>query len=247
MSHAAPPAPDDLDLVLVDFDDTLVTTAPRFSGARRELFDLLAGAGFDRALVDRVHHHEVDPVMRERHGLGPQRMGAAFRETYRALCERTGRDASPELLRECARLGDAVAGTPPAIEGAMAALRRLAAALPTVVYTQSGDEAYQLGCLREAGALAAVGEARVRVVPLKTADALRATLADFDVPDPARACMIGNSIRSDINPALEIGARAILVEVDEPWQHDVVEPLRDGFHRVRRFSDAVGLILTGAG
>ena len=240
-----PPSASDLDLVLVDFDDTLVTTAPRFSAARRQLFDLLAGAGFDPADIDHVHHHEVDPVMRERHGFGPQRMGAAFRETYAALCRRAGREPGAALLRECERLGGAVAGTPPGIEGAMDALRRLARALPTVVYTQSGDEAYQRACLREAGALEAVGEARVAVVPVKTADALRRTLETFDVRDPARSCMVGNSIRSDVNPALEIGARAILVEIDEPWHHDVVEPIHNGFHRVPRFVDAVELLLGG--
>lgn len=243
MTPTSPPTFRNLDLVLVDFDDTLVTTAPRFAGARRQLFDRLAGVGFDHAVIDRVHHQEVDPVMRQRHGFGPQRMGEAFRETYRALCEKEGRQPSPELLRECGRLGEAVAGTPPSVDGAMEALGRLAAALPTVVYTQSGDEAYQLGCLREAGALAAVGEARVRIVPVKTAAALADALDRFGVADPGRACMIGNSIRSDVNPALEIGAHAILVEIDEPWHHDLVEPVHNGFPRVPRFSDAVDLLL----
>lgn len=233
------------DLVLVDFDDTLVDTAPRFERARRRLFEHLAGLGFDRDRVEHVHHHEVDPGMRRAHGLGPQRMPDAFAETYRALCAHAGQTADPAVLDACLRLGDDVAGTPPAIEGAMDALHRLAVAVPTVIYTQAGDTEYQLGCLRDAGAVAAVGEDRVRVVPLKTAEALRNTLDGFQVPDPGRAWMVGNSIRSDINPALELGVRALLVEVDEPWQHDVTEPLHDDFLRVRTFRAAVDLLLNG--
>lgn len=234
-------------LVLVDFDDTLVDTAPRFERARRRLFERLERAAFDRAEAERVHHHEVDPRMRRRYGLGPRRMPMAFAETYRTLCRAAGCDVQPAILAECRRLADDVVGAPPAIDGALAALRRLAGALPTAIYTQAGDSAYQLGCVRDVGAAGLVGEARVRIVPHKTAAALRETLDHFGVRDPQRAWMIGNSIRSDINPALEVGVRPILVEVDEPWQYDVVEPLSNGFPIVRSFSAAVDLLLDGGG
>ncbi|MDX1676055.1 MAG: HAD family hydrolase [Longimicrobiales bacterium] len=240
------PSTPDIDLVLVDFDDTLVDTAPRFERARRMLFDRMAALGYDRDRAEQVHHHEVDPRLREEFGLGPQRMPRAFQDTYRTLCRESGDDPDPTILEEVRRVGAGVAGTPPVIDGAMAALRRLAETLPTLVYTQASDERYQLGCLRDAGAVAAVGEDRVRVVPLKTAGVLRETLDEHGVRDPSRAWMVGNSVRSDINPALEVGARALLVEVDEPWQHDVVDPLHDGFRRVRTFRDAVDLLLNGA-
>ena len=225
-----------IDLVLVDFDDTLVDTAPRFEQARRSLFDRMEQLGFDRDRVEHVHHHEVDPGLREEFGLGPQRLPTAFVETYRALCRAAGEEPDPDIATACHGLGAAVAGTPPVIDGAINALRRLAAALPTVVYTQASDAKYQMGCLRDAGAVDAVGPDRVRVVPLKTPTALRETLDTFDVADPVRAWMVGNSIRSDINPALEIGAGAIL---------DVVEPLHNGFPRVRTFREAVALLLDG--
>ncbi|MFO7895106.1 MAG: hypothetical protein R6U63_15440 [Longimicrobiales bacterium] len=235
----------DIDLVLVDFDDTLVDTAPRFERARRMLFERMVELGFDRERVEHVHHHEVDPGLREKYGLGPQRMAPAFAETYRALCRHAAIEPDADVLHAVRRFGADVAGTPPAIDGAIDALERLAAALPTVVYTQASDTGYQIGCLRDAGAVGAVGEDRVWIVPLKTAAVLRETLDRFGVTDPARAWMVGNSIRSDINPALEVGAQAMLVEVDEPWQHDVVEPLHNGFPRVRTFRNAVALLLEG--
>lgn len=237
-SDAAP-----IDLVLVDFDDTLVETAPRFERARRRLFERLAEGGFEPGEVERVHHHEVDPRMRQEHGLGPHRLPMAFAETYRTLCLAGGLELDEEMLEGCRRLADDVVGTPPVIAGALAALRRLAHQVPTAIYTQAADAAYQLGCVRDAGAASVVGEARVRVVPSKTAAALRETLDHFGVRDPERARMVGNSIRSDINPALELGVPPILVEVEDPWQHDVVEPLRNGFPVVRTFSEAVDLLV----
>ncbi|MEJ2503745.1 MAG: HAD family hydrolase [Gemmatimonadota bacterium] len=217
-------------LVLVDFDDTLVDTAPRFARARRALFDRLERAGFEREAIERIHHHEVDPVMRRDHGFGPHRMPTAFRETYRALCRFTGREPDPDLAAACERLGTEVAGTPPPLDGALDALRRLARALPTALYTQAGNAAYQVGCLREA-------------VPVKTPDAFRETLRGFGVAEPARAWMVGNSLRSDINPALEVGAHAIHVQNRDPWHHDVVEPLHGRYRTVASFHEAVSFLL----
>lgn len=235
----------DIDLVLVDFDDTIVETAPRFERARRQLFDHLARAAFDRAEAERIHHHEVDPRMRSEHGLGPHRMPLAFAETYRVLCRTAGCEVDPDILAECRRLAADVAGTPPVIDGALNALRRLAAAVPTAIYTQASDHDYQLRCVREAGAAELVGDGRVRVVPTKTAAALRETLDHFGATDPRRVWMVGNSIRSDINPALEVGVRPVMVEVDEPWQYDMVDPLSNGFPVVRTFREAVELLLDG--
>ena len=232
-----------INLVLVDFDDTLVDTAPRFQNARRELFALLAEAGFAEHDARRVHHDEVDTLMRERYGLGPARMEHAFRATYEALCATCGRVPEPAVAERAVRLGRAVAGAPPVIAGALAALARLARALPTAIYTQAGDPAYQRACIEACGVLAILPSERVRICQNKNTEQFRRTLADFAIEDPSTVWMIGNSMRSDINPALEAGANAILVEVADPWEFDLVDPIGDSFHRVSSFGAAVALLL----
>lgn len=234
-----------IEVVLVDFDDTIVETAPRFQNARRRLFEMLVEAGFSAADCERVHHDEVDPSMLGRFGLGPGRLVHSFPETYRRLCAHYGRSPDAALAEAMIGLARGVAGTPPVLAGAIDALARLNRALPTVVYTQSGEPEYQLRCLEEAGVLGVVGPHRVRVTDVKTADRLRETLDGLGVRDPAASWMIGNSIRSDVNPALEVGANAILIEIDDPWHHDEVEPLRNGFPRVRSLADAATLLLDG--
>ena len=232
-----------IELVLVDFDDTLVDTGPRFQRARQELFELLIGLGFEAELVRQTHHEEIDPVMRQRFGLGPQRLEHAFRETYEHLCMRAALALDESIAVRCALLGRTVAGTPPLLEGALHALQRLANQLPTVLYTQSGDFDYQLACVTDSGVLEIVRHERVRITQRKTVDQFRAILEEFAVRDPANVWMIGNSMRSDINPALECGANAIFVDVDDPWEFDVVDPFHDGFHRVRSFPEAVDFLL----
>jgi putative hydrolase of the HAD superfamily len=225
-----------IDLVLVD-------TGPRFQNARRGLIALLQSAGFDEEIARDVLYNQIDPGMRAQYGLGPRRMEPAFVETYRRLCELHGVPADAAVAGQAAELGRGCYGPPPAFQGALDALRRLSDVHPTVVYTQSGDMEYQLSCIRGAGIIDIVNESRVRVCERKDAHMFMQTLEHYGVDSPDAAWMIGNSIRSDINPALEAGANAILVETADPWEYDVVEPLAPGFHRVRTFPDAVELLI----
>jgi putative hydrolase of the HAD superfamily len=232
------------DLVLVDFDDTLVDTGPRFQNARRALLLLMQEAGFTEDIAYDVLYNRVDPGMRAKYGLGPKRMEPAFVATYERLCEIHGVAVDADIVRRSAELGRGVYGPPPAFEGALDALRRLSLHLPTIVYTQSGDAQYQLECVRGAGIIDIVAEDRVRVCDRKDAEMFVQTLASYGVKDPARAWMVGNSIRSDINPALEAGANAILVETSDPWEYDLVDPHSEHFHRVPTFPHAVDLLLS---
>jgi len=235
-----------MELVLVDFDDTLVDTAPRFLGARDRLFSLLLAQGFAPREIHRVHHEEVDPEFLRRHGFGPFRLGASFRETYRRLSRERGRRPDPWILDQCTELGNAVLGPPPLLAGALEALVQVVRALPTAIYTQASDPDYQLHCIRSAGVLDILPESRVHITPRKTVEAFRETMARFSAQDAATVCMVGNSMRSDVNPALANGAHAIFVEQEEAWIHDHDTPLKPDIPRVRSFREAAGLLLSDA-
>jgi putative hydrolase of the HAD superfamily len=230
-------------LVLVDFDDTIVDTAPRFSRARRELFQFLEASGFSAEEAERMHHDVIDPGMRAEYGFGPQRLEHAFLATYEQLREKAGLALREEVAERCRELGRAVAGTPAVFDGALSALRTLAARHPTVLYTQSGDALYQMRCVRESGVLDVLPEDRVRIAVRKCTEDFVATLRMYGVEDAAGVWMIGNSMRSDVNPALEAGANAILIETAEPWHYDMVEPAADHFHRAATFAAAVDWLL----
>jgi putative hydrolase of the HAD superfamily len=220
-----------------------VETAPAFQAAREALFRCLEENGFPRAEAHRVHHEEVEPQLLELHGMGPNRMEPSFRETYLRLCRNSGREADPEITEECGRLGRDFLGRPKVMDGSLDALRELADAFPTVVFSQASLHDYQMGRIRDAGVLEILPEDRIRITPRKTTDSLRDALEAFGVTDSGRALMIGNSLRSDINPALEAGARAILVEPYEMWEYDRVAPVSNDFLRFTTFAEAVRHLL----
>ena len=57
--------------------------------------------------------------------------------------------------------------------------------------------------------------------------------------DPERAWMIGNSPKSDINPALEVGINAVFVPHPHTWslEHEEVREGRGRLLRVDRFAE----------
>jgi len=230
-------------LVLVDFDDTLVETAPAFHGARGALFRKLEEEGFSEEDIRRVHFDEVDPELLKKHGMGPFRMAPSFRETYLHLCASFGRTADQAVADSCEAFGRDFLGKPKVMDGSLEALEALASAYPTAVFSQAAQKEYQMGRIRDAGVLKILTEDQVRITELKTPDSFRDVLVSFGIQDPSTAVMIGNSLRSDINPALAAGSEAILVEPYEMWHYDVVPPLSDDFLKFSNFPEAAAHLL----
>lgn len=65
--------------------------------------------------------------------------------------------------------------------------------------------------------------------------------------DPAEFLMIGNSLKSDILPVLDLGARAVYVPYRITWQHERAEPpeeahLAERFFQIEKLSELPGLV-----
>jgi putative hydrolase of the HAD superfamily len=235
------------DLILVDFDDTLVETAPGFQKARESLFQRLVEEGFPLEDCHRIHHEEVEPELVELLGMGPFRLESSFRDTYVRLCVGSGHIPDPRVAAECSLLGRDFMGHPRVMDGVLEALESLAARYPTAIYSQASHPEYQLDRIRVSGVSGLIPEDRIRITHLKSLETLLGTLKHFGITEASRALMIGNSLRSDINPALEAGAGAILVEPYEMWYYDNVPPVSMDFLRFQGFPDAVEHLLKDGG
>jgi putative hydrolase of the HAD superfamily len=65
------------------------------------------------------------------------------------------------------------------------------------------------------------------VVHEKAEETYRAIVQDSHL-DPARTWMIGNSPRSDINPALRAGLNAVFIPHEHTWRLEKEEVVADG-------------------
>lgn len=205
--------------LIVDADDTLWENEAYYQQCITDFGELMATLGFDQEEAERT----VDEVERERvplTGYGPLQFAENMIIAYERLCERYGQsvlDAVSDRVREIAQLVMA----PPIVllDGVEETLARLNGRFRLLLLTK-GDQEVQVGKLVRSG-LGRFFDG-VHVVPEKDAGVFRDLIARYGL-EPERTWMIGNSPRSDINPALEAGLGAIHVPHSSTWVFEQAE------------------------
>src|SRR5262249_34044010 len=62
---------------------------------------------------------------------------------------------------------------------------------------------------------------KIEIVPVKIRETYQSIVAKHEI-DPRRFLMIGNSIRSDILPVIDMGGHAVHIPYETTWEHEVV-------------------------
>jgi len=76
----------------------------------------------------------------------------------------------------------------------------------------------------------------IEVVLDKDVDTYRRVLAEWAI-EPAEFLMIGNSLRSDILPIVELGGHGVHLPYHTTWEHELVHEHDGGFAELERISD----------
>lgn len=194
------------ELVIFDLDDTLVDTSHVYWAARQGFIDALAEQGIDASFLLELFEN-IDEENIKIFGFVPERYGHTMMEAYERLvrAERLNRSSVvEERLRQCGQI--VVTQLPELIEGAKKLLSWASERFKLVLMTR-GVEVLQTKKI----AYVEIAEYfdDVRIVATKDASHFRSLISDSGYT-PQNTWVIGDSIRSDINPALEVGAKCIL-------------------------------------
>jgi putative hydrolase of the HAD superfamily len=202
-------------LVIFDADDTLWYVEPLYDRARSAVRAIVASAGLDGAAWEALERRrDVTNVVR--FGLSPERFPTSCVEAYQQL---SGSSDSRLEARIRAAASTVFTAPAPVAEGAAFALETLASVARLALLTK-GDEVVQRSRLGASG-LAPYFEA-VSIVAEKNEVAFRALLVHFD-SRPQQAWSVGNSLRSDIIPAIALGMRAIWIDA-HVWEYERYVP-----------------------
>ncbi len=115
------------------------------------------------------------------------------------------------------------------LPGVRDAVESVAVGLPVVLITK-GDLFHQEAKVRDSG-LSDLFR-RIEIVSEKNADTYARLFAEFGV-EPSRFLMVGNSLRSDIAPVLELGGWGVHVPYHTTWAHEAEAEVRIGGERMR--------------
>ncbi len=222
--------------LILDADDTLWENNIFYEQAIQSFAWRMAEEGFD----PRQARETLSQVEQERiplYGYAPQEFIRSLLQTYHRLCREAGRSPRPEVEAEIEAIGRQVVEYPMILlDGVPETLARLRRYCRLFLLTK-GDPEVQQSKVKRSG-LAPYFEA-VHIVPEKGPEVLRELIARHHL-DPARTWMVGNSPRSDVNPALEAGIGAVYIPYHTPWSFEET-PIADPERVIvlRRFSDLI--------
>jgi putative hydrolase of the HAD superfamily len=217
--------------LLVDADDTLWENNIYFEQAFADFCGFLDHSALTPPQVREVLN-EIELVNSRVHGYGARNFGLNLQQAYRHLAERA---IQPEDLERVMFFAERILDQPvEVIEGVEETLAYLASRHDLTLFTKGHPEEQRMKVDRSGlGRLFA----HAAIVKEKDAAAYARLVAERGL-EPEATWMIGNSPKSDINPALEAGLGAVLVPHPHTWvlEHQDLRVNGGRFLEVANFS-----------
>jgi putative hydrolase of the HAD superfamily len=205
--------------LIMDADDTLWENNIYFEQAIHSFVTFLDHSRLSREEV-RAVLDEVEHLM----GYGSVNFTKSLVETYRRLAEK---DLHEEDIVQVRRFGEQIRSQPlQLLEGVRETLDYLSPRHDLFLLTKGDSEEQKLKVERSG-----IEEyfKQVVIVPEKDVNTYQRIVSELQI-DPQQAWMVGNSPRSDINPALAAGLNAVYIPHPHTWhlEHEEVQYVEEG-------------------
>lgn len=210
--------------LLFDLDDTLVHCNKYFllilDQFASRMLDWFGSYGITREEI-LEKHTEIDIAGVQVHGFKGDHFPQSFVDTYLYFSSLTGRRTSPVEIDALFRLGRSVYDLEvepyPHMDETLEHLIREGHEL----HLYTGGETYIQHSKIERLQLRRFFEDRIYVRQHKNADALEQILRDNGL-DRSATWMIGNSLRTDVLPALQCGIHSVYLKHENEWTFNLV-------------------------
>jgi len=235
-----------IEIVAFDGDDTLWHSESHFVDAHDRYVALLAPYVDDREALDAAviatEGRNLDV-----YGYGVKAFTLSLIET---AIEVTGGRVTNDEVSAILALGKSLLGHPvELLDGVAETIDILAMNGHELIVVTKGDLFHQEA--KVAGSGLAERFSRVEIVSEKDVPTYRRIIESLGV-DPARFLMIGNSVRSDVLPVVELGGQAVHLPYHVTWAHEEVagaDAERDRYHQLASITELPALVerLSAAG
>jgi putative hydrolase of the HAD superfamily len=202
--------------LIIDADDTLWENNIYFERAFEKFINFLDHSHLDleetRTILD-----EIELANIKTHGYGAANFARNLCQCYERLVER---HIQPGDVEQIMSLAEEIMGQPvEVIEGVQSTLEYLSTRHELTLFTKGHSEEQKLKVDRSG---LGVYFGHTAIVKEKDRSAYLLLIHEQRM-DPSRAWMIGNSPKSDINPALAAGLNAVYIPHDRTWHLERTE------------------------
>jgi putative hydrolase of the HAD superfamily len=209
--------------ILFNLDDTLSYCNRYFNQVIDEFADQMT-TWFNSITKEEIKQKQlqIDVEAISQHGLVSERFPESFVGSYIYFCDLTGKEMKKDEIQYLRELGFKVFEIPvEPIPYMNETLQRLKEEGHELYLHTGGDEANQSRKITQLE-LATYFEHRIFISEHKDTTALSDILKTIKA-DPNVTWMVGNSLRTDIVPALEMDIHAIYIPAENEWQYNLVE------------------------
>jgi putative hydrolase of the HAD superfamily len=218
--------------LLIDADDTLWENNIYFERAFDDFVSFLDHSSLSAAEI-RAVLDEIETANARTHGYGARNFGRNLCQCYRRLSER---GVSPADLETVTGFAERILDCPlELIDGVAGTLEYLSRRHDLTLFTKGHPEEQKLKIDRSG---LGIYFGHTAIVKEKDATAYARIVEERNL-EPERTWMIGNSPKSDINPALSIGLNAVFIPHAHTWVLEK-QPINHGTGRLielERFSE----------
>lgn len=210
--------------ILIDADDTLWENNVFFEKTIEDFLALTEPLGYSRDYSRRILN-ETERINIRQHGYGAKSFCRSLEDTY---CKLAGQMAQRRTIEQIRALVAELEQTPPQlVDGVPDTLDYLAARHRLILFTK-GQAAEQAAKVEKSGLQRFF--AAIEIVVEKNAKTYTG-LVDQHRIVKSHGWMVGNSPRSDINPALQAGLNAVFIPHHSTWELEH-EELQSGVGRL---------------
>lgn len=202
--------------ILIDADDTLWENNIFFEKTVDHFISQLEHLGYTREYIRHILNETERRNIRQ-HGYGVRSFRRSLEETYLKLA---GNSARREMVQEIERMAAELEATPPVIlDGVPETLAYLSKHHRLILLTK-GEPAEQAAKVERSG-LQPYFDA-IEIVLEKEPSTYGRLVEQFKIVK-THGWMVGNSPRSDINPALHAGLNAVFIPHSATWELEKTE------------------------
>lgn len=203
--------------ILIDFDDTLVETTVYFNQAKDSFAGIMSSLGFPvQEALATLNRFDIRNV-KLCGGFLKECFPRALGETYEAYCRAYGRGIKQTLKKEIEELGWQVFSQPvEPVKNAAEVLEKLSGRFPLYLTTR-GDPELQRERIAQSGL--SRWFKRIYILAEKNEKTYRGIAFEQQISPPL-SWVVGNSMKSDVNPALRAGFRSIYIHHPHTWDYE---------------------------
>ena len=228
---------DKVKVIGFDADDTLWVNEPYFRETEMKFCELLTNGMSLDEVTKELFKIEIDNI--PLYGYGTKAFILSMIETGLKI---TNGNLSTEKVRAILELGKEQINKPvELIDGVESVLKALFGRYRLIVATK-GDLLDQERKLKKSGLLKYFHH--IEVMSDKKESDYEKLIKHLDI-EPEEFLMVGNSLKSDILPVLQLGGKAVHVPFHTTWEHEKVneeEIFNSDFHKIEKIEELIPIL-----